>query len=216
VLTRRLGAVLATAVTVGLGLLTLAGLIIGSDLGAVSVLVRTFALREITALFLQIVTITIAITIFPIGVLNLLSVHSVRIVKRQKGIVYSLILLLSFAAVIITYFVQREAHVVLMESVQVSIESALAGLILFSLVYGAAGVMRRRSTWSGMLFIASLLIILIGALPLDTVSTVTRLRDWMLAVPVNAGTRGILLGIALATLVIGIRVLIGQDRSYRE
>jgi len=38
----------------------------------------------------------------------------------------------------------------------------------------------------------------------------------MLSVPVSAGARGILLGIALAITVAGVRVLIGQDRSYRE
>jgi hypothetical protein len=37
-----------------------------------------------------------------------------------------------------------------------------------------------------------------------------------MAVPVSAGARGILLGIALATVVIGVRALIGQDRSYRD
>ncbi|MCZ2098096.1 MAG: hypothetical protein LC121_17870 [Anaerolineae bacterium] len=44
----------------------------------------------------------------------------------------------------------------------------------------------------------------------------TEIRQWLLAVPVSAGARGILLGIALATVVTGVRVLIGQDRSYRE
>jgi hypothetical protein len=46
--------------------------------------------------------------------------------------------------------------------------------------------------------------------------TFTIVRDWLLAVPVSAGARGILLGIALATVVTGVRVLIGQDRSYRD
>ena len=37
-----------------------------------------------------------------------------------------------------------------------------------------------------------------------------------MTVPVNAGASGILLGIALATVVAGVRVLIGQDRTYGE
>jgi hypothetical protein len=57
---------------------------------------------------------------------------------------------------------------------------------------------------------------LIGALPLPGLSLMAGLRDWLMAVPVSAGARGILLGIALATIVTGVRVLIGQDRSYRE
>ena len=36
-----------------------------------------------------------------------------------------------------------------------------------------------------------------------------------MTVPVSAGARGMLLGIALATVVTGLRVLLGQDRSYR-
>lgn len=215
-LTRRLGAVLATAITVGLGFLTVAGLLIGDNLGFVSTLADAFLLREIATLFVQLVTITVALTIFPIGILNLLYVHSGRLLRRQRGMLYSLVLLLSFIAVIVTYFVQRSTSMILLENVQISIESALAGLLLFSLVYGAAGVTRRRATWTGILFVVSMLIVLIGALPLDVTGAVTRVSDWLMAIPVNAGARGILLGIALATLVTGIRVLIGQDRSYRE
>ena len=111
---------------------------------------------------------------------------------------------------------QRSTSTILLESVQVSIESALAGLVLFALVYGAYRLMRRRVTWWGMLFTLVLLIILIGALPLPGAVGLVSVRDWLMSVPVSAGARGILLGIALATVVTGVRVLIGQDRSYRE
>jgi hypothetical protein len=125
-------------------------------------------------------------------------------------------LILSFFLVIGTYGLQRSTSLLLLDTAQVSIESALAGLLLFALVYGAAGVMHRRGVWSGGLFVLVVLIILIGALPLRATSVFTTLRDWLMNVPVNAGARGILLGIALATLIAGVRVLIGQDRSFRE
>ena len=99
---------------------------------------------------------------------------------------------------------------------QVSVESALAGLVVFALVYGAYRMMRRRVTWAACCSRVALLIILLGALPLPQVAVLSDVRDWLLAVPVSAGARGILLGIALATVVTGVRVLIGQDRSYRE
>ena len=76
--------------------------------------------------------------------------------------------------------------------------------------------MRRRVTWARVLFTVVLLVILVGALPLPQVEFFRQIRDWLMAVPVSAGARGILLGIALATVVTGVRVLIGQDRSYRE
>jgi hypothetical protein len=68
----------------------------------------------------------------------------------------------------------------------------------------------------GILFIITVEIVLIGALPLPGIAPLTVLTDWLMRVPVNAGARGILLGIALATLVTGLRVLIGQDRTYGE
>jgi hypothetical protein len=41
-------------------------------------------------------------------------------------------------------------------------------------------------------------------------------RDWVVNVPVMAGSRGILLGIALGTIVSGLRLLVGVDRPYSD
>jgi hypothetical protein len=164
---------------------------------------------------LPLATITIALSIVS-GILNLLAVHTGRITGRRGGAIPSVFLILSFVLVIATYFVQRSTSLMLLETVQVSIESALAALVLFALVYGAATVTRRRTSVSGVVFVGVVLIVLIGALPLQLAAGIGGLRDWLMSVPVNAGARGILLGIALATLVAGVRVLIGQDRAFRE
>lgn len=202
----RLGAALVTAIAIGFGLWTLAGLLAGGDAGLFS---------AATAGFLQIVVITAAFAVL-IGILNLLLVHLGRLFSRQRSALYSLVLLLSFALVVGAYIVRRELSMVLLETVQVSVESALAGLLLFALVYGAYRLMRRRVSVWGVLFVAVILIVLIGALPLPGLQAMSDLSGWLFAVPVSAGARGILLGIALATVVAGVRVLIGQDRSYRE
>jgi hypothetical protein len=105
---------------------------------------------------------------------------------------------------------------ILLETVQFPVEAALAGLLLFALVYGAFRMMRDRVTWSATLFIVTLLLVLLGALPVANGEVVQDVYEWLLEIPVTAGARGLLLGIALATLVTGMRVLIGIDRSYRE
>jgi hypothetical protein len=218
--------VLATAITIGAGFVTLIGLLVGDNLGLLSNVVQGTGVRAVTTIFLQLVTITVALTIL-IGVLNLFLVHLGRLTGRQSSPlsrVYSLILIVSFLAAVLTYLFARPASVILLETVQVSIESALAGLLLFALVYGAATVTRRRTSWAGMLFVTTLVIVLVAAAPITTDSAlasrsqeiVTDVRDWLLAIPASAGARGMLLGIALATVVTGVRVLIGQDRSYRE
>lgn len=216
----RLGTAFTTAITISVGFITILGLIIGSDLGVLSDFADALYLREISAFFLQLVTITIALTII-IGILNLIGVHVRRVAGRQRGAIYSMVLLVSFTLVLVVYAVERdsdnqEGSRALLSSVQLSVESALAGLLFFALVYGAYRMMRNEVKWTSLLFIGVLLVILLGALPFSELEFITEARDWLLSTPVSAGARGILLGIALATIVTGIRVLIGQDRSYRE
>ncbi len=221
----RLLAALTSAIAIGFGLITLVGLLAGDDF-VITVFGNTFSITAMTDILLQLVVITVALAVL-IGIFNLLTVHIGRIFGRRGGWGYSIVLLLSTllvigltiaerASAVTTPPGQRSASMILLESVQVSIESALAGLVLFALVYGAYRLMRRRVTWWGMLFTLVLLIILLGALPLPGAVGLVSVHDWLMAVPVSAGARGILLGIALATVVTGVRVLISQDRSYRE
>lgn len=216
----RFGAVLPSAIAIGFGLLTLIGLL-GSGGGSL--------FDILASLFLQIVVITVALTVL-IGVLNLITVHVGRVTGRKRGFLYSIVLLLSFLAVILVSILERTGgmpttpgeprlSMLLFETVQVSIESALAGLLVFALVYGAYRMLRRRITWTGVLFVAVLLLVLLGEIASRGVfesPLLANIRTWLSTVPVNAGARGILLGIALATIVTGVRVLTGQDRSYRE
>ncbi len=201
----RLLTTLSTIVAIGVGIAMLVLLLTG---GAVY--------NTISGLFLQIAMITVAVTIL-MGVFNLIGVHGQRILQRGRGWAYSLVLLATLFFVLGIWIVgQRETNQILLDTVQVSVEAALGGLVLFALVFGAYRLMRQRVTLSGTLFTLVVLIVLIGALPLAAVAPISLIRDWLLAVPVSAGARGLLIGIALATVVTGIRVFIGQDRSYRE
>lgn len=196
----RLWSILAALVAVGVGLAALFGLLVTPN--------------PVTNALLQIAAITIALSVL-IGILNLYSVHLRRLISRGRGSGYSLVMLIAAGLVIFLWLSdQDDANMTLLETVQVALESALAGLVLFALVYGAYRYMRRGVTWGGLLFTVVLLIMLIGVLPGS--GTIGQIRAWLLAVPVSAGERGILLGIALATVVTGVRVLIGQDRNYRE
>jgi hypothetical protein len=200
---RRLFGLFASVVAIGIGIVTLIGLATGG-------------LPGITSFILQLALITAASALL-VGVVNLLSVHFRRIFGRERGYLYSFALILSFLLVIIFWlFDADEPRRILLQDVQVSLESALAALLVFALVYGAYRLMRRRVTWGGILFTLALLISLLGALPLSQLGALTSLREWLLAVPVSAGARGLLIGIALAAVVVGMRALIGQERSYRE
>ncbi|MCB9460428.1 MAG: hypothetical protein H6670_12320 [Anaerolineaceae bacterium] len=210
----RLGFALYTTVVVVFGVLTLAGLLVGdgSAFGDTGALVAP--LNTISNLFIRLVVVVIALTLV-IGIFNLLSVHAVRLVRGPGtgARLNSLILLVSFIVALVAYQFSSDYNLIL-ENVQVQIELALAALICFALVYGAFRLLRRGVTWGGLVFLAGMLIILIGALPLSQLEPLQQVTDWLTRVPLSAGARGILLGIALATLVTGVRVIIGQDRTY--
>lgn len=222
---RRSFTMIAVLVALTTALLTLAGLllerqpvVLGGALAPWEPLIREWSAR-----LLQVFSVSVAMTIL-IGIFNLLLVHSRRSARRQAGCGYSFILFLSAATVIALTWLERENlltagaawRLLLLEQVQVTVESSLAALLLFGLVYGAWRVMALRVSGWGSLFVLTVLLVLAAALPLPELAPLVPLRDWLLAVPVNAGARGILLGIALATLVVGARVLIGQERSLRS
>ncbi|MDX2139888.1 MAG: hypothetical protein SF123_17515 [Chloroflexota bacterium] len=203
---RRLLAILASVITIVVGIITIGDLTIGLP----------FSNGAVAAVFLRLAVITLAFLIMA-GVLNLLIVHIGRIAGRERGFPYSIILLISAFAVVGLWLAGRtDINTILLNSVQVAIESSLAALVLFALVYGAYRLLHRRLSWAGGLFILTVCIMLVTALPLTEIGALTDVRNWLMTVPVSAGAHGILLGIALATIVTGVRILVGQDRSYRE
>ena len=159
---------------------------------------------------LRLVAIVIAVSIV-IGIANLLFAHIGRL---ARGKFYSGVLLASFAFTIY-WTIANRGDASLLEAVQLPIESALAALLFVSLAHGGARVMQKRADVWGLLFVAVVLIVLVGSIPLAELAPVKAWSDWLMAVPVSAGARAILLGIALGSVVAGVRALLGQDRAFR-
>jgi hypothetical protein len=222
-----LGAVLLGAFATIVMLLTLLGL---APLPALPGAFNN-TLSQISTILIRFVTVVGAIAVI-IGVFNLLNVNVYKLTSRTRGAWYSFFTLFAFLLVIGVHAADRSGlldswvpdkvgdspivSLTLMDTVQVTIESALGGVLFFSLVYAAFRMMRRRVTIWNILFLIALLIVLIGYIPMSNLAFIGGLRDWLLRVPVSAGTRALLIGVALGTVIVGIRLLIGQDRSFRE
>lgn len=174
---------------------------------------------------LRLVSVTAAGAVLA-GLLNLFSVHLGRVTQRERGWPYSFVALMMAVAVIVLRILDRadvwtgdlqgeQISARLFEAVQVSLESALGALLVFSLVYAAYRLMRREVSVWNTLFSLALIVVLFGWIPAQGLEQLGALRDWFVEVPVSAGARGVLIGVALGTLMVGVRVLIGQDRSVR-
>ena len=210
----RMGIAFSASVAFAVGMLTLLSLLLGDhpelygNLAGAETWAGLLALPA--AVLLRLVTLTVAVTIV-IGIVNLLHIHAGRGLRRQF---YSIVMIASFAFTVYWYLT-RGGDTSLLAAVQVPIESALAALLFLSMVQGGARVLKKRADIWGLLFVTVMVVVLLGTLPLPALDPVREWSDWLMDIPVSAGARAILLGIALATVVAGVRIVLGQDRSYR-
>ena len=211
---QRIGIAFSAFIAFAVGMITLLSLLLGDqpelfgNIAGAPLFAGLLALPA--AIMIRLVAITVAVTIV-VGIANLIYVHLSRV---RRGAIYSIALLASFALTIYWY-VARQGDTALLEAVQVPIESALAALLFLSMVQGGARVLQKRADIWGLLFVTVLVIVLLGTVPIATLDPVREWSDWLMQLPVSAGARAILLGIALGTVVTGVRVLLGLDRSYR-
>jgi len=207
---------LATVIVISSGLVTLIGLLSDEDSTAAD-----------TARFLiQLVTVIAAVAVLA-GLVNLVAVHLGRFVRAERGWPYSVLVLVVALVVGVLRILDRaevwsgdlegeQISVRVFESVQVSLESALAALLVFFLVFAAYRLMRDRVTVWNALFSLTVIVVLVGWVPFEDMDVLRDVRDWVVRVPASAGMRGLLIGVGLGTLTVGVRVLIGQDRSFRD
>lgn len=211
----RLVQFLATVTVISVGLVTLLGLV--SNQGSPPAYIADF--------FVQLVAVTAAFAVL-IGLLNLIGVHLGRFVNAERGWPYSMVTLIVMIVVVVLRILDRAdiwsgdlegeyMSVRVFEAVQVSLEAAFAGLLVFFLVYAAYRLMRRELTIWNTLFTLAVIVVLVGWIPVEGFKPLRDLRGWFIEFPVSAGARGILIGVGLGTLMVGVRVLTGHDRSVR-
>ncbi len=154
---------------------------------------------------------------FFLGFLHLLRVHLVRLGRRAKGWSTSLLILVS-ACVTLTLVLWQGAEGQLsrqlFDNILVPGESALFALTAVTLILAGMRIFRVRRTAGSALFLAVALIVLIGTVPY--VGFMGDLASWIQTVPALAGMRGLLLGVALGTILSGMRVIVGLTRPHSD
>lgn len=200
---------LATAVAILVGLLVLLGYFVPVPF-----------LVQLRTLLLGWAVILVAVATV-VGILNLFQVHWRKVARKTGRDLYSLVFLLAFVATVVAGVVLGPASPDFQQallSIQVPAESSLMALLAIVLAYASLRLLQRRRGGLAIMFVFSAVIfLLLGSGLLTSVATVSPVKEIIAVLnrlPV-AGARGILLGIALGSLVAGIRVLMGADRPYR-
>ena len=180
-------------------------------------------LNAVGTALIDTVVIVAAIALF-LGLLNVLQVHLQKIRKQPSGSLYSLVLIASMLVVLVAGLPifpgqpSGPSHPIvqwIFEYIQVPIQASLSGLLVFFVLTAAYRLLRARSIESALMLITALLV-LVGQVAIGLIPVLPQIRDWILDVPAMAGLRGILLGVALGTLLTGIRLLLGAERPYSD
>lgn len=211
---------ISVAVAIGVGLIVLLGYFFGANSAGEATIFGV--LRDY---FLQGAVVVSGVALL-VGVFNLASAHTKKI-RQNDGAAYSIItvvalivtLLVGLYDLVMTYWqgapgLQYTRWI--FENIQLPVETSLMAIIAISLTYAATRLFARRLNMMSAVFIAVVLVLLIGAIPAvsSRFDLVTQIRDWILQVPTVGGARGILLGVALGIIATGIRILMGTDRPY--
>lgn len=198
--------ILSIVVVLLVGLTVLAGYFFQSRLGPILALIFEWGL------------VLVAVTGL-IGIGYLVAMHIRRLVRREKGWVYSVVLLAAFLLSLIGGFVlttDSPFYRDLILNVQVPVEASLLGILAATLLYASLRLIRVRG-WTPMsiAFLTSAifsLLLNIGLIRATAGTPGEAILAFFKRLPL-VGARGVLLGMALGGLLVGLRYLFSLNRT---
>jgi hypothetical protein len=169
---------------------------------------------------------------FLLGLFSLFFSHYNKIRRKVDGWGYSLFVFAGFLVMVIPALL---SHGKQMDGTSLTglgwgyrfMFNALSGtmfsVLAFYIVSTAYRAFRIKSAQAGVLFAAALVLI-IGKVPLGqlmwdkflgwTHVGVTQIVQWLMDVPVVAGRRGIMMGLAVGGIVTALKIIFGIERQY--
>lgn len=153
------------------------------------------------------------------GIFNLIFVHTDKIRLREKGSIYSAVLVIGLVSTLLFGMIlgtENEAMKVILNGIIIPAEASLLGILTISLLYAAIRLLRRRTDTTSIFFLLTAVFLILGSatFPFVNISILGTVARWVTQVWAIGGARGILIGVALGTLTTGLRVLFGADRPY--
>lgn len=159
-----------------------------------------------------------------VGIANLIFVQMERVRSRNKNGPYGALLIISLIITFGLGLVFRPEHIYMQTVVNAIIipaEASLLAILAVTLVYASIRLLRRRVDLMNVVFLVSAVLFLFAVTPMPFSPNVyvQFLQSFILDVVgtiSTGGARGLLIGVALGTLLTGLRVLFGIDRPYGE
>lgn len=200
--------ILAAALAIASGLIVLAGYFLPE-----------FTMLDQLRFILTDWAIIIAGMAVLVGILNLVSVQMEKVRTKQKGGMYGALLVLSLVVTFGLGLVFGPGHSLMraaVEAIIVPVEASLLAILAVTLVYASIRLLRRRADVMSVIFLVTVVLFLIAVMPtpFGPIPVLGQLILGITGMISNGGARGLLIGVALGTLLTGLRVLFGIDRPY--
>jgi len=153
-----------------------------------------------------------------VGIVNLVAVQMEKIRARQKGGSYGAILVLALVFTFGFGLLLGPEHPymqITVDAIIVPVEAALMAILAITLVYASIRLFRRRVDMMTVIFLVTAIVFLVAIVltpfGFNPISQAIIDITGMLS---RGGARGLLIGVALGTLLTGLRILFGIDRPY--
>ena len=155
-----------------------------------------------------------------VGIFNLVAVQMEKIRTRQKGGVYGALLVLSLISTFgfgLLLGPDDPFMRMAVDAVIVPVEAALMSILAVTLIYASIRLFRRRMDAMSVLFLVAAVVFMLAMMPTPFGPIPgERIALFVEGAVARGGARGLLIGIALGTLLTGVRVLFGADRPYGD
>ena len=154
-----------------------------------------------------------------IGIYNLIAVQMEKIRTRQKGSLYGALLVISLIITFGLGLILGPEHPLMrltVDAIIVPVEASLMAILAVTLIYASIRLLRRRLDVTSVLFLIVGVVFLLAVIPIPS-EAVNAFQGVILQLArlfSTGGARGLLIGIAVGTLLTGLRVLFGIDRPY--
>jgi len=156
-----------------------------------------------------------------VGIANLVFVQMEKIRKQEKNSIYGVVLV---GALLVTLVIGILGGLLgidntfmnfFVEAVIVPVEASLMAILAVTLVYASIRLLRRRTDVMTVIFLVAAILFLVAVMPtpIGTIGDFLPILQFF-SMFSDGGARGLLIGIALGTLLTGLRVLFGIDRPY--
>lgn len=156
-----------------------------------------------------------------IAIINLVfGVHWRRLRDASKDHLFSGLVILSF---LITFACgiflgpTNPGYQKVVTAIQMPIEASMMAVLAITLAFSSLRLLQRQHNWMGFFFFVSVIVyLLLNSGVLSFIADVPFLQNLISGINLApiAGARGILIGVALGSLLTGIRIWLGFDRPY--